>query len=54
MTRVPLEASLTIGFTRIMSSLETGRVRSGEWDPILWSIGIVLAAAIVYLAYLEG
>jgi hypothetical protein len=36
-----------------MSSLETGRVRSGEWGPLLWSIGIVLAAATVYLAYLS-
>lgn len=35
-----------------MSTLETDRARSENWDPALWSIGAVLGAAIVYLACL--
>ena len=37
----------------VIWTLENDRVRSGEWDTVLWSIGIVLGAAIVYLAYLS-
>ncbi len=36
-----------------MWTSETDRVRSGDWDPALWSIGTVLGAAIVYLACLS-
>jgi hypothetical protein len=35
-----------------MSTIETDRVRSENWDPALWSIGAVLGAAIVYVACL--
>ena len=29
---------------------ETDRIVPGDWDPALWSIGVVLGAAIIYLA----
>src|SRR6476619_2459293 len=38
---------------RVIWTLENDRVRSGEWDSVLWSIGIVLGAAIVYFACLS-
>ena len=36
-----------------MMTAEADRARSGDWDPALWSIGTVLAAAIIYLACLS-
>ena len=38
---------------RVMTTIETDHAQSGDWDPALWSIGAVLAAAIVYLAVLS-
>ena len=35
-----------------MSIIESDSARSEGWDPALWSIGVVLGAAIVYLACL--
>jgi hypothetical protein len=37
---------------RRVSTMETDQVRSREWDPALWSIAAVLAAAIVFVAWL--
>jgi hypothetical protein len=36
-----------------MTTIETDHAQSEDWDPALWSIGAVLAAAIVYLAVLS-
>jgi hypothetical protein len=36
-----------------MWTTEADRARLGDWDPALWSIGIMLGAAIVYLACLN-
>jgi hypothetical protein len=36
-----------------MSTIENGNAGSESWDPVLWSIGAVLGAAIVYLACLN-
>ena len=33
-----------------MWTVENDSYRSDAWDPALWSIGAVLAAAILYLA----
>ena len=38
---------------RVIWTLENDCVRSGDWDPVVWSISIVLGAAIVYLARLS-
>ena len=35
-----------------MSTMEHDNARSDSWDPALWSIGTVVAAAILYLACL--
>ena len=35
------------------TTAEADRAQSGDWDPALWSIGTVLAAAIIYLACLS-
>jgi hypothetical protein len=36
-----------------MTTIETDHAQSGDWDPALWSIGAVLATAIIYLAVLS-